>query len=118
MQIRSVLKGESVGYGATRQFEQPGQIATLAIGYGDGLPRACSNKSAMHIHGGEAPIAGVVSMDLTTVDISDFQGPVSVGDVAEFFGSARRIHLAAQQAGTIPYELLTGLGGRVDRRYV
>ncbi len=118
VQVRQADRGETVGYGATHQVEGPARFATIALGYGDGFPRASSGRAHAFINGERARIAGVVSMDLITLDITKLKRPVKTGDIAEFFGPNLSIHDAAAACGTLPYELLTGLGGRVDRRYL
>ncbi len=118
VQIRRVAAGETVGYGATFTATAPTLIATVALGYGDGFPTAGSNKAVATIAGERAKIAGRVSMDLIGLDVTALKTPPQVGETAEFFGKSGSLHAAASACGTIPYELLTGLGGRVDRRYV
>lgn len=118
VQLRTLEAGETVGYGATFVAERPTKIAVAAIGYGDGVPVAGSGKIVAAINGGRAPIAGRVSMDLICLDVTDLKNPLQTGAEAEFFGGAVSLFDAARACGTIPYELLTGLGGRVDRRYV
>ncbi len=118
VQIREARPGETVGYDATFKFEQESLIATVALGYGDGLPRAASNRASAFLNGATAPLVGKVSMDYVTLDVTDLPERPEVGDIVEFFGPDLAIHEAAAACNTIAYELLTGLGGRVDRRYV
>ena len=118
LQIRNAKLGETVGYGATGKIDKPVRLATIALGYGDGFPRAGSNSASAYIGGVQAPILGRVSMDLIVLDVTEAPEPVRPGDIAEFFGPNLPIHKAAQDCRTISYELLTGLGGRVDRRYL
>jgi len=118
VQVREISGGDSVGYGATYTAAEPAIIATVALGYGDGFPTAGSNSAAAAINGDRAKIAGRVSMDLIGLDVTHFKKPPKPGDIAEFFGAAVPLFETARACGAIPYELLTGLGGRVDRRYV
>ena len=118
IQIRTLEPGESVGYGATFVAKRPTRIAVAAIGYADGVPVAGSGKIEAALNGERAPIAGRVSMDLICLDVTSLKNPPQAGDIAEFFGPTISLFEAACACGTIPYELLTGLGGRVDRRYV
>ncbi|HXI87992.1 MAG TPA: alanine racemase C-terminal domain-containing protein, partial [Parvularculaceae bacterium] len=118
VQLRRVATGETAGYGATRRFEKDALLATVALGYGDGLPRNASNRGAAYLGGAVCPIAGRVSMDLTILDASNAPRPIEIGDRAEFFGPAFAIEDAARHAGVSVYELLTGLGARLDRRYL
>lgn len=118
VQLRALKAGETVGYGATFMAPRPTLIATVALGYGDGFPTAGSGRASAMIAGAPAKIAGRVSMDLIGLDVTDLKNPPKLGETAEFFGKSASLHAAARACGTIPYELLTGLGGRVDRRYV
>ena len=118
IQIRNAAAGETVGYGATCMLERPSVIATVSLGYGDGFPRAASNRAAALVGGARAPVAGRISMDLITLDATDLPAMPRIGDAAMFFGTGLSIHEAAAACNTISYELLTGLGGRVDRRYL
>ena len=121
--IRTLRDGETVSYHASYRAVGPRTIATLSIGYADGLPRALSNRGFAAIHGATAPIAGIVTMDMTMVDVTDIS-PCRVGDVATLIGSGRTdseapdVATAARIADVSPYELLTGLRGRIFRRYV
>ncbi len=120
VQIRQAAPGETVGYGAAHVVAEQTRLATVALGYGDGFPRAASGRGRGRaiINGEQASIVGRISMDLITLDITNSKRPVKTGDIAEFFGPNLAIHEAAAACGTISYELLTGLGGRVDRRYL
>jgi len=116
LQIAQLRPGEAVGYGGEFVAEGPVRAATLAIGYGDGLPRSASGAPVM-LNGARCPIIGRVSMDLTVIDASS-AGDVRIGDEAEIFGPSAPIETFAAAAGTIAYEILTGLGPRLERRYV
>ncbi|WP_425408481.1 alanine racemase [Hyphococcus sp.] len=118
VQLRDIKKGETVGYGATFTATRPSRIATLAIGYGDGFPRAGAGKAQAVINGERAPIVGRVSMDYITIDVTALKNPPQLNDIAEIFGPALSLYEAAANCGMVPYDLLTGLGGRIDRRYV
>lgn len=118
VQMRDIAPGETVGYGAIFTASRPTKVATLAIGYGDGFPRAGAGRASVVIHGERAPLIGRVSMDFITVDVTDLKNPPKLHDIAEVFGPSLRIHEAAQNCGMVPYDLLTGLGGRIDRRYL
>jgi alanine racemase len=113
LQIREVPAGAPVGYGATNRAKQDRRVAILGLGYADGLSRALSNRGCVVLGGRRCPIVGSVSMDLTDVDVTGVD--VSVGDWVEVFGAALPIDEVARQAGTIAYELLTGIGSRVPR---
>ena len=113
--VRRVRPGDTVSYGATWRAERETTIATLAIGYADGLHRALSNRGRIELGGVVMPIAGIVAMDLTMVAAGDL--PVRVGDVATIFGGQVSLEEQAGLAGTISYELLTALGPRLPRHY-
>ena len=116
IQIREVPEGSAVGYGASWVAERPSLIATLPLGYADGLHRALSNATHVVIDGRPAPLAGRVSMDLLTVDVTDFPDLDHTAEV-EIVGPHRGIDALAADAGTIGYEMLTALGSRYARRY-
>jgi alanine racemase len=116
LQVRRVLPGESVGYGATFRAAGPLDVAIAGLGYADGLPRLLSNRGEAYVQGRRCPIVGRVSMDLTTVDVTGLA--VAAGDWIEFMGSNVSVDEIAAWAETIPYEILTGLGCRLERRYL
>jgi alanine racemase len=111
---RVVPAGESVGYGATWVAPTDTFVATIGIGYADGLPRSLSNRGMVELGDSTAPIIGRVSMDMATVRPA---APCAVGDVATVYGGLVSLDQQAETAGTISYELLTALGARVERRY-
>jgi alanine racemase len=113
--VRRVAAGTSVGYDATWRAPSPTTIATLAIGYADGLHRSLSNGGAVELLGQRMRIVGRVTMDHTMVDAGDL--PVAIGDVATLFGGLVTLDEQAALAGTVSYELLTALGPRLPRRY-
>lgn len=113
--VRRLSTGESVSYDATWQAPGPTTVATLAIGYGDGVPRALSNVGLVELLGQRRPIVGRVTMDQMMIDAGDL--PVAVGDVATVFGGMVTLDEQAALAGTIGYELLTSLGARLPRLY-
>lgn len=117
LQVRKVMEGASVGYGASHVTGRDTIVAVVGIGYADGLPRALSNRGQSAFKTIRAPIIGRVSMDLTLVDVTDLP-PVEPGDWIEFFGNSVGIEEVAAWADTISYEVLTGVGNRVARMYV
>lgn len=116
--VRSVEAGTTLGYGGTYRAGGPERWATVAVGYGDGVPRALGNRGHALLKGRRVPIIGRISMDLTVVDISDLPG-VRVGDIATLLGTDGREEITldemAELAGTISYELLTGFTPRLPR---
>lgn len=124
LQVRDVAKGEGVGYGATWRAERPSRIAIVGVGYADGLHRAMSwpafqdGPAEVSITGRRAPIVGRVSMDMITIDITDFAPEnLSPGTEVELLGPNIGVDDWARWAGTIPYEILTSLGRRYARVY-
>ena len=118
--IRSLAKGERVGYGHTYEAKGPRVVATIAMGYADGLSRALSNKGHVLVRGKRAPIAGVVSMDLTSIDVTDIAG-AQVGDEVVVLGEQGANAITTQELAdhmsTIPWEPLTHISRRVPRFY-
>lgn len=117
--LQTVAAGETVSYGRTWRAERPTRIATLSVGYGDGLPRQLSNKAAFGIGGRQYPVAGRICMDMTMLDLGDPDGPgasVQVGDEVVVFGpGGPSAFELAEWAGTISYALPCGLTTRVPR---
>ncbi len=122
--LRELRPGEPVGYGATWHAEDtPTRIATIPVGYADGIPWALGNQGLAVVGGRAVPIAGRVSMDLITLALGpSSEGPIAIGDEVILFGASRggpqppRVEDVAQTAGTIPYELLVRVGSRVPRK--
>ena len=116
LQVRAVDTGMTVGYGATHEVKRRGRIATIAAGYADGLPRSLCDRGRVFIGGYTAPVVGRVSMDLITVDVSDLpEDAVRLGGWAELIGPHHSVDQVAADAGTIGYEILTGLARRCHR---
>ncbi|QQR91736.1 MAG: alanine racemase [Myxococcales bacterium] len=118
--IRTVPKGSAVGYNQSFVTNTSSRIATIGIGYGDGVPRRLSNRGQVLIQGKRCPIVGAVSMDLLNVDLSSCP-EASIGDEVVIFGQQKDAFLGveevAQLADTIPYEILVQLLSRVPRMY-
>ncbi|MFQ6550103.1 alanine racemase [Aestuariibius sp. 2305UL40-4] len=112
IQIRDLTPGETVGYGAAWTAERPSVIATLSAGYADGLIRALSNGATLWHGETPCPLAGRVSMDLLTVDVTDLEEPP---ETLTIIGPHQGIDALAKAAGTIGYEILTSLGPRYRR---
>ena len=116
--VRDLPPGSTLGYGATHVARRWEKWATLGIGYGDGLPRSLGNRGHAVLAGARVPIIGRISMDVTVVDITDVTG-IEVGDVATLIGSEGQetvsLEEVAELAGTINYEILTGLTARLPR---
>jgi alanine racemase len=116
VQIRAARKGERVGYGGATTLSRESRLATVSLGYGDGVHRSASPGAEAALGGVRCRIMGRISMDLIVLDATDALD-IRIGDRAEFFGPALPIEEAAASSGTIGYELLTSLGPRVLRRY-
>lgn len=112
--IREVPRGEAVGYGGRWIASRNSRIATLPGGYADGYMRAMPDGAPVAFDGAIAPLAGRVSMDRITVDVTDLP-QVQVGQVAELWGHHVAIDALADKAGTIAYELFCNLAPRVPR---
>ncbi len=115
LQVRTIAAGDCAGYGAIFTAEHDMRIATVATGYADGLLRACGDGGFGRIGGTRVPIIGRISMDLTTVDLSDVTAPVEPGDWVSFLGED--VGALAETAHTITYEFLVRLGQRFQRVY-
>jgi alanine racemase len=124
MALRSIAAGASIGYGHTWTAARPSVIATVPMGYADGLNRQLGNRGHGLVRGKRAPIAGAVSMDLTMLDVTDVQG-ARVGDEVVFLGAQEgplgRDTLGAAEVaahtGSIAWEVLTSISRRVPRFY-
>ncbi len=112
--LRDVAPGDSVGYAASWTAQRPSRIATVCIGYGDGYPRLAANGTPVLINGQRAPLAGRVSMDMITVDVTDLP-PVNIGDEVVLWGEGLPAREIASHASTIGYELTTRMPARTPR---
>lgn len=119
--LKSVAQGSPLGYGGTFVTKRESRIATLPIGYEDGLRRALSNRGQVIVRGQLVPIVGRVSMDLTLVDVTDIP-EAAVGDDVMIIGKQAASQITAEdlaaQIGTISYEVTCGISNRVPRIYV
>lgn len=114
--VRDLEPGMAVGYGASWRAEKPTRMGIVAIGYGDGYPRHAGTDTPAAVNGQRIRLIGRVSMDMLAVDLT--QAPdAAVGDRVELWGSQVSVDEVAACAGTIGYELLTGVTARVPRHY-
>ena len=119
LQVRDVDTPQTVGYGASHRISGPGRIATVAVGYADGFLRSLGNAGWGFVGDIRAPIVGRVSMDLITLDVTAVPEPLArPGGRVDLIGPHNPIDAVADAAGTISYEILTGLGPRYHRVYV
>ena len=118
--LKTVPPGTSIGYGCTFMAARESRIATLPIGYNDGLRRGLSNRGSVLVRGAHAPIVGRVSMDHAMIDVTDV-ADAAVGDEVVVIGRQGGAEIAAEdiaaQIGTISYEVTCGVGDRVPRVY-
>jgi alanine racemase len=122
--IRDVATGSPVGYGGLWRASRPSRVATIPMGYADGLSRALSNKGHVLVRGKRAPIVGAVSMDMSMIDVTDLPG-VDVRDEAVVLGAQEGVlgrdmisaDEVANHSGTIAWEVLTSISRRVPRFY-
>ena len=115
-QIRTVPAGETVGYSRKGRATRPTTVATIAIGYADGIPRSLGNgKGKVLVNGQFAPTIGNVCMDMMMININDISA--REGDEVILFGSEYPVYQFAAEADMIPYEVLTGISQRVKRTY-
>jgi len=114
--IRDIPAGRSVGYGASWTAKQNSKIATVCVGYGDGYPRQAPSGTPVLINGYRAPLAGRVTMDMITVDITNISA--SVGDEVILWGNGLPLNEIATTAKTIGYELIARMPKRVPRTVI
>ncbi len=120
VQRRTIPQGGTVSYNGTFVATRPTRIAVLPIGYADGYSRRLSHRGLVLIQGRRAPIVGLVCMDMIMVDVTDL-APVHIGDSVTLIGQQGEETIWADEVadwiGTIPYEILCGIGSRVPRIY-
>lgn len=119
--LRDLPAGQPVGYSARFVTERPSRIAVINAGYADGILRQRTNRGCALVHGRRVPLVGAISMDLTTLDVTDVPG-VALGDVVTIYGhdgeAEIRVSDVAREIGTVTSDLLCALGKRVPRYYV
>ncbi len=116
-QIKHQKAGTTISYNRRGRLDRDSVIATVRIGYADGYSRRFGNGvGRMLVNGAEAPVTGTVNMDMTMIDVTDIPG-ASVGDDVIVFGPGLPVQQVAAWAGTIPYEIMTGISQRVQRVY-
>jgi alanine racemase len=117
IRVRDIDSGESVGYGASWRAARRTRLATVAVGYGDGYPRSLGNSGFASLDGVRVPVVGRVSMDLITLDVTEAADKARPGAWLDLIGAGATVDDLAAAAGTIGYEILTGLGARYRRSY-
>jgi len=113
--LKTVARGERVGYGGSFLCERETRLGVVAIGYGDGYPRHAASGTPVRLRGQRATLAGRVSMDMLTIDVTDVHG-VAVGDDVTLWGADLPVEEIAEAAGTISYELTCGMTRRMEYR--
>ena len=119
--IKELERGASIGYGRTFTTNGPTRTGIVPVGYADGYPLSLSNRASVLVRGKRCPVRGRVSMDQIVIELNDVPN-AACGDVVTLIGSdgSETITVAevAERAGTIPYEILTGIGKRAKREYM
>ncbi|HSO86388.1 MAG TPA: alanine racemase, partial [Draconibacterium sp.] len=116
-QVKKVQLKETVGYSRKGKISNESEIAIVPLGYADGLDRKLGNgNGAAFIHGSRVPIIGNICMDMLMLEVTGLN--VKPGEKVEIFGPNITISEVAEKAGTIPYEILTGISQRVKRVYL
>jgi alanine racemase len=119
LQLREIREATPVGYGATHLAKPGSRIATVGTGYADGYPWSLGNRGVAAIEGHRVPVVGRVSMDLITLDVTGLPGHlVQPGCLVDLIGPDISLEEVAERAGTINYEILTGLGQRASRIFL
>ncbi len=121
--VKKMRAGNSISYGRTFTLKRDSVIATLPIGYADGVPRSLSNKGQVLLRGKRCPIVGRVTMDQIMIDVTDVQaqgGALNVGESVILIGRQGNDEITAREwaawAGTVPYEIFCGISARVPRK--
>ena len=118
--LKSVQKGQALSYSRKYFTQKDSYIATLPIGYADGLPRRLSNNMEVLVKGRRVPQVGTICMDMILIDVSEVPD-VQIGEEVVIFGKQGdeviQVEELAQKANTIPYEILCNVGIRVPRTY-
>ncbi len=121
LSVKDLPTGSLIGYGGMFRAARPTRVAVIAAGYADGIPHRLSNRGSVIVNAKLAPIIGAVSMDLTSIDVTD-SPETRVGDSVTLLGSEGKVSIDAQQiarqAGTISYSVLCGIHARVKRVYI
>jgi len=118
--VKHVPAGTPIGYGRSFVSERPSVIGTVGVGYADGLPRTIASSGHALVRGARAPYAGRISMDHSTIDLTDLPDAVEDDEVV-LLGSQGNSRVLAEDlaawSGTIPYEIVARMGPRLRRRY-
>ena len=118
LQIKKVSMNQTIGYNQTYKCKKKIYVATIAIGYGDGIPRILSNIGHVHFKNFKAKIVGRISMDTLMVDISKFYKKIKIGDYVEIINEKTDIEKFAKLSGTVSQDILTSIGKRTKFIYI
>ena len=120
IQIRSIKKNDTVGYGATFKAKKNMYIGTIAVGYADGFDRKFSNNMKVYFRNKPLKVLGRVSMDLMTIDLTPIYTAKKYNKVMyiDVINKFNNINILSARINTIPYEILTSLGNRYKRKYI
>ena len=119
LQSHVAQKNTTVGYGASYKLKKKSRLATISVGYSNGLSRLLSNIGNVFINDKEAKIVGRISMDLSVVDITDFEETaVKIGDPVEIFGNNRSLEEFAKLNKTIPYEIICQVSKNANKKII
>ncbi len=118
IQIKRINKGDTIGYNHTFKAKKNMHIATLGIGYADGISRKLSNKGFAYYKNSKANFLGNVSMDSIVIDVSNFYKQINVGNYVELINEKNDIEKMAKLVDTVSQEILTSFGRRVNLKYI
>jgi alanine racemase len=121
LMVRSVPEDSGVGYNASWVAKRPSRVAVLAAGYADGIHRSLGNRGCVYIRGHRAPIVGIVSMDVSMLDVTDVPD-AAIGEIATVYGTegdhVYPANVIARSIGTVTSDLISGVSRRVPRFHV
>lgn len=118
IRVHDIKEDCKISYGGTYIAKNGQKIATLQIGYADGLPRCCSNKYSVYVHGKKCKIVGNICMDMCMIDISDINEDINIGDEVTIFKDGDDIQEIADINNTINYEIISRLSERIERIFI
>ena len=116
--VRTIDFGDAVSYSRRFVAKEPTKIATLCIGYADGLPRILTNKGTVIINGVKCPSVGSICMDQMMVNVSNVPGEIKMGDEAIIIGEGQTADDLAEAAGSCMHDILSSIAARVEREYI
>ena len=118
IRINNISEESKISYNGTYIAKPNDKLATIKIGYADGLPRACSNKYSVKVNNTPCKIVGNICMDMCMIDITNIKQDLKLGDFVTIFNNKDDIEQISQLSNTISYEIISKLGNRLDRIYI